>query len=104
ASANFLGYLVGALAAGGSFLRGDPRLWFLGAIAASAATTAAMAATSSFAAFLVLRLAGGAASAFVLVFATSLILERLAAAGRARLSGLLFAGVGTGIAASSALV
>ena len=104
ASANFLGYLVGALAAAGSLLGGDPRRWFLGALAASTLTTAAMAWTGSFALFVALRFTGGLASAFVLVFSSSLILERLAAAGRGSLSGLHFAGVGTGIAVSSALV
>ena len=104
ASANFLGYLLGALAAAGSHLRGDPRRWFLGALAASALTTAAMALTGSFAAFVILRFAGGLASALVLVFSSSLILERLAGAGRAGLSGLHFAGVGAGIAVSSGLV
>lgn len=104
ASANFLGYLVGALAAAGSFLKGDPRRWFLGALAASTLTSAAMAWTESFALFVALRFAGGLASAFVLVFSSSLILERLAFAGHAGLSGLHFAGVGTGIAVSSALV
>ena len=104
ASANFLGYLIGALAAAGSYLHGDPRRWFLGALVASALTTAAMAWTGSFAAFVFLRFAGGLASAFVMVFSSSLILERLAGAGRAGLSGLHFAGVGTGIAVSSGLV
>lgn len=104
ASANFLGYLVGALVASGSLIGGDPRRWFLAALAASTLTSAAMAWTSAFAFFVVLRFAGGLASAFVLVFSSSLILERLAAAGRATLSGLHFAGVGAGIAVSSIIV
>jgi predicted MFS family arabinose efflux permease len=104
ASANFLGYLAGALAAAGSLIGGDPRRWFLGALAASTLTSAAMAWTGAFALFVTLRFAGGLASAFVLVFSSSLILERLAAAGRAGLSGLHFAGVGTGIAVSSVIV
>src|SRR5581483_11628366 len=37
ASANFLGYLAGALAAASSRLRGSPRAWLLGALAISAA-------------------------------------------------------------------
>ena len=63
-----------------------------------------MAWTDDFALFVVLRFAGGLASAFVLVFSSSLILERLAAAGRAALAGLHFAGVGAGIAVSSVIV
>lgn len=104
ASANFLGYLLGALAAAGAFLRGDPRNWFVAALAASAVTTAAMAFAETIFTFTALRFAGGIASAFVLVFSSSLILERLVTAGKASLSGLHFAGVGAGIAASAILV
>lgn len=104
ASANFFGYLLGALTAAGAFLRGDPRTWFVAALAASAVTTAAMAAAETVVAFALLRFAGGFASAFVLVFSSSLILERLVAAGRGALSGLHFAGVGVGIAVSAVLV
>src|ERR1700742_4287682 len=43
ASANFLGYLVGALAASAP-LPGAPRHWLLGALIASATTTAAAGA------------------------------------------------------------
>ena len=59
---------------------------------------------SSVPAFLALRGMGGAASAFVLVFASALVLERLAGSDRAGLSALHFAGVGVGIAFSAALV
>ena len=104
ASANFLGYLIGALLAAGAFVRGDPHRWFLAALAASAVTTAAMAAAETLPAFSLLRFAGGLASAFVLVLASALILERLALAGKASYSGLHFAGVGIGIATSAVLV
>ena len=43
ASANFLGYLVGALLAGLPFVMRRPRLWLLTALAISAVSTAAMA-------------------------------------------------------------
>jgi predicted MFS family arabinose efflux permease len=55
-------------------------------------------------AFLALRFAGGVASAFVLVFASALVLDSLSAAGRPNLSAVHFAGVGTGIVLSAALV
>jgi predicted MFS family arabinose efflux permease len=54
--------------------------------------------------FLLLRLLGGAASAFVLVLGSALVLDRLAATGRSGLAALHFAGVGLGIAASAVLV
>ncbi len=104
ASVNFLGYLLGALAAAWSALPGGRRGWFLGALAVSAVTTGAMGLTSSMAVFLGLRFVGGAASAFVLVFASALVLDRLAASGRQRLSAVHFAWVGTGIAVSAVIV
>src|SRR3989449_10384140 len=55
-------------------------------------------------AFLALRFAGGVASAFVLVFASALVLDRLGAAGRSGLSAVHFAGVGAGIALSAVIV
>lgn len=104
ASANFAGYLVGALVAALPGLPGSRRRWLLAAVAVSSLTTAAMAAPSSSAAFLILRFVGGVASAFALVFSSALVLDRLGAAGRSRLSALHFAGVGTGIAVSAVLV
>jgi predicted MFS family arabinose efflux permease len=102
ASANFVGYLAGALGAAALPIR-QPRLWLLAALAASAVTTAAMAWPSDMASFLVLRLLGGVASAFVLVLASTLVLERLTVAARGDLAAVHFSGVGTGIAVSSLL-
>ena len=104
ASANFLGYLLGALAASTPRLPGSRRTWLVGTLAVSALTTAAMGLTGAMPLFLLLRFVGGVASAFVLVFASALVLDRLIAAGRGDLAGLLFAGVGLGIAVSAALV
>lgn len=104
ASANFVGYLMGALLAAAPRLPGSRRAWLLGALATSAATTGSMGLVASLPAFVALRGLGGAASAFVLVFASALVLDRLAQAGRAGLSALHFAGVGVGIALSAALV
>ncbi len=104
ASANFLGYLVGAHAASLGFLPGGHRRWFLGALALSAVTTAAMASTTGLTAFALLRFAGGVASAFVLVFSSTLVLDRLGQAGRPGLSAFHFAGVGCGIALSAVAV
>lgn len=104
ASANFLGYLVGALAASVAAPAGGRRAWLLAALAISALSTGAMAATSSLTLFLGLRFMGGAASAVVLVFGSALVLDRLAAARRGGLSAVHFAGVGCGIALSAVLV
>jgi len=104
ASANFLGYLLGALAAAKASLPGGRRRWFLIALAISALTTGAMATSAAVPWFLLLRFASGIASAFVLVFASALVLDRLTAAGRTGLWALHFAGVGLGIAGSAVLV
>ena len=103
ASANFVGYFAGALLAA-LRLPGTRRTWLIGALLVNAAGLAAMALVSSLAAFLALRLVAGIASAFALIFASALVLDRLAAAGRGKLSAVHFAGVGTGIAVSAALV
>ena len=103
-SANFVGYLLGALAAALPALPGSRRTWMLGMLTASALTTAGMALPTSMATFLALRFAGGFASAFVLVFASALVLDRLAAAGRGGLAAVHFGGVGIGIAVSALVV
>src|SRR5260370_29902225 len=103
ASANFVGYLAGALMAT-TRLPGSRRAWLLGALAVNAVGLAAMGLTTSLTLFLLLRLIAGIASAFALIFASALVLDRLAQAGRSGLSAVHFAGVGTGIAASAALV
>lgn len=104
ASVNFLGYLLGALAAAKASLPGGRRRWFLIALAISGLTTAAMAASAAVPWFLLLRFASGVASAFVLVFSSALVLDRLTSAGRTGLWALHFAGVGLGIAGSAVLV
>jgi len=104
ASANFAGYLIGALVAAASFFAPRRRGWMLGALLVSALTTGAMALTSSLIAFVLLRFLGGFASAFALVFTSSLVLDRLAAVGRGHLAPHQFAGVGAGIAISAILV
>ncbi|HET8729156.1 MAG TPA: YbfB/YjiJ family MFS transporter [Alphaproteobacteria bacterium] len=104
ASANFLGYLIGALLAVAPRLPGSRRGVLLGGLILSAVTTGGMGLVSSPATFLFLRFVGGVASAFVLVLASTVVLDRLAAAGRSGLSSLHFAGVGIGIVFSAVLV
>lgn len=104
ASANFAGYLAGAVGATRAQLPGPQGLWLPAALVLSAMTTAGMGLTDGMAAFLVLRFVGGAASALVLILSSALVLEQLAKLGRPKLAALHFAGVGIGIAASAALV
>jgi MFS family permease len=102
ASANYVGYLLGALL----LLAFNPpsvRTFKFG-LAAVAASTLAMAFTSSFAPWFVLRLIAGVASAFVLVGVSGWALAVLAAHDRAGWIGWVFAGVGAGIVFAGAAV
>ncbi len=103
ASANFMGYLAGALIATHPRFARAPRFWLFAALLLSAITTAAMGGASSMAMFAVLRAVGGLASAFVLVFASTVVLARLANMDRGDLSAVHFAGVGAAIAVSAAV-
>jgi hypothetical protein len=87
ASANYVGYLVGALAA--MRMRWRPGAIVRVGLAAIVLTTAAMALTGELGAWMVLRFAAGVASAWVLVFVSSW--------GFARAEHV-FSGVGVGIA------
>ena len=101
AAANYLGYLVGALAA--MALSGRPSVFIRAALVMTAAVTFGMGVTNDMASWLALRFAAGFASAFLLVFISVWSLEHLAAAARPQLSGVVFAGVGAGIAAVGAI-
>ncbi|MFB7293725.1 YbfB/YjiJ family MFS transporter [Actinacidiphila glaucinigra] len=103
ATANYVGYLVGALA--GTFL---PRLTrsaavLRGSLLLLVASLAAMPLTRTTAVWLVLRLVAGAVSATVFVIAVSALLGRLRE-HPAHLPGWGFGGVGAGIALSGLLV
>lgn len=98
ASANYAGYLLGAVLC----VALDPRPTLAArlGLAAVAASTLAMAVTSSVPAWFALRLIAGIASAFVLVGVSAWALAALAAQPRTIWSGLVFSGVGTGIMAA----
>jgi predicted MFS family arabinose efflux permease len=104
ASANFFGYLIGALTAGLPAVAARPRAWLIAALATSSLTTLVMAAFTDLAVLASLRLLGGIASAFVIICGSAIVLERLAAAGQARLAAVHFAGVGAGIVTSAIVV
>jgi predicted MFS family arabinose efflux permease len=99
AAANYLGYLLGALCA-----TRLPRAWAIrGSLLLIAVVTFAMGVTHAFALQLLLRLAAGVASAWVLVHVSAWALERLHALGRSDASGTVYAGVGIGIAGAGLL-
>lgn len=104
ASANYIGYFVGALAAAHPRTARAARAVLALCLLVSGLTTLAMGLVSAFPAFLALRFIGGVASAVGLVCAAAIVLRRLAAAEREDLSAVHFAGVGVGVAGSSVLV
>ena len=96
AGANYLGYLMGALACAAWSL--PPQQAARQGLAAVAVSTLAMGLASSFAVQLFLRWAAGVASALVLVGVSSWALKSLAASGAGRATGIVYAGVGVGMA------
>lgn len=104
ASANYAGYLVGALI--GSFLPIQKvRTPLLRAsLVSSIALTFGMGLIDSASFWLVFRFLSGVMSAFVFVLTSSIILDRLATMGRIGLSGIMYAGVGLGIFISGLVV
>lgn len=101
ASANLLGYLAGALWARGAGARAAPVLLRLG-LAASVATTALAAWGDGWTAWMAVRLAAGVASGLVFVLASAAVLHALPPE-RAGLAGLLYSGVGAGMALAGAV-
>lgn len=95
ASANYAGYLAGALWAAAQ--RVPAQRAIRGGLLAIGATTVGMALDGGFAYWLALRAIAGVASAWVLIHISVWSLERLAAAGRGSLSGVVYAGVGAGV-------
>lgn len=104
ASANYLGYLVGALVAAGGWAHGRERLLMLVGLGASTVLAALMGLTDTMVAFLVIRFLAGLASAFVMVFMASIVFTHINAAGRSDLQAWHFGGVGLGIAMSAAMM
>ena len=104
ASANYLGYLVGAVFAAGGWASGRERPLMLAGLGASTVLVAAMGLTENLALFLAIRFLAGLASAFVMVFLASIVFGQLATARRTDLQALHFGGVGLGIAVSSAMM
>jgi len=96
AASNYLGYLAGALTASrlGLSLPALMRVSLVGTVL----TTVAMGAFDGLAMWAVLRFLAGVMSAWTLVATSAWVLPHLARAGRTDLSGIVYAGVGAGIA------
>ncbi|MEU8752921.1 YbfB/YjiJ family MFS transporter [Streptomyces chartreusis] len=103
ATANYVGYLAGALAGIALPALVRSRGVLRGSLLLLTATLAAMPATHSTTVWAALRLLAGAASALIFVVAVSALLHHLRR-HPAHLPGWAFGGVGAGIALSGALV
>jgi len=95
ASANYLGYLLGALCA--LAVRVPAAVAIRGGLVVIGLATLAMGFEHRFPAWIALRLLAGVANAWAGIFVMGWCLERLAPLNRPVLNGLVFAGVGAGI-------
>jgi MFS family permease len=101
ASANYVGYLAGALSV--IWWRIAASTGIRAGLAAIGLATLAMGLTNQFAVWLVLRALAGFASAWVLIYVSAWCLEHLASLDRSALSNTVYAGVGAGIALAGVL-
>jgi len=101
ASANYIGYLLGALSVMGLRMRATSAI--RAGLVTIGLATLAMGLESGLVWWLVLRAIAGVASAWVLINVSAWCLERLAALGRLGLTNTVFAGVGAGIVLAGGL-
>ncbi|NYT36553.1 YbfB/YjiJ family MFS transporter [Allopusillimonas soli] len=101
ASANYLGYFIGAIVAGLLPWRAATQLRI--GLFLVVTSTALMGIGAEWFAWLIWRFLAGLTSAMVLVGTASLCLKRLADMGQPHKAGIIFAGVGAGIAIAGLL-
>jgi len=101
ASANYVGYLIGALTVVRGAIR--PTVAIRTGLVLIAVATLAMGFDSRFVVWIALRALAGVASAWVLVNVSAWALEQLARQDRAELGGIVYAGVGAGIVLAGAV-
>lgn len=104
ASANFAGYLIGALLASRSVFVRHRVGWLRTALLVSAASTAAMAIEAGAVGWSAIRFVAGLASAFVLVYGSAMVFEAIARARRPMLAAVPYSGAGLGIVLSALVV
>jgi predicted MFS family arabinose efflux permease len=103
-AANLAGYLAGALLARAMAARASPPLVLRAMMVLATAAFFACAAPLSFAWYFAWRLAAGAAGGALMVLAAPTVLPHVPSARRGLAGGVIFTGVGLGIAASGTLV
>lgn len=104
ASANFFGYMTGALLAPRLTASPQARAWFALSLMGTVLTTCLGAQAELYAQWLALRFVSGVASALCLVIVTTHLMRVLADHQGSRLGNVHFAGVGLGILVCMAVV
>ncbi|CAG7644578.1 YbfB/YjiJ family MFS transporter [Paenibacillus allorhizosphaerae] len=104
ASSNYLGYLLGALLAGAVRWNRGKSAFLKVFLGVNILTTLMMGMTGQYSLWLLLRFVSGLTSGLVFVLASSIALDAFAIANRPAWSGLLYSGVGIGIATSGIAV
>lgn len=97
ASSNYAGYFVGAILTGFLPLKRHKTFYLRGSLLVSIITTCMMGLSHSYILMLIIRFISGVASAFIFVLASSIVLDKLSAAGKTNWSGYFYSGVGLGI-------
>ena len=103
ASANYAGYLLGAVLAAYGWAEGIERKVALWGLVATALLLLAMGLSSDAIVLASIRFFAGLASAFVMIFTTAIVLSHGLAAGKPWVQSSHFGGVGAGIAVSAAM-
>jgi predicted MFS family arabinose efflux permease len=101
ASANYIGYLLGAILAAYGWAEGIERKVALLGLMATALLLLAMGVSSNVIVLAVIRFLAGLASAFVMVFTSAIVLSHGLAANRPWVQSSHFGGVGLGISISA---
>lgn len=101
ASANYAGYLIGAILAAWSWAEGIERRVAVVGLAATALLLLAMGVSSHVAVLALIRFCAGVASAFVMIFTSAIVLSHGLAAEKSWVQSSHFGGVGLGIAVSA---
>ncbi len=104
ASANFVGYLAGAVLAAYGWAHGYERRIGLAALGATTLLLAAMGLTSAVLVYCIIRFLAGLASALAMIFVSGIVLGQGLRAKSEHVPSVHFGGVGFGIALSSICV
>ncbi len=104
ASANYVGYLLGAVLAAYGWAAGIERRVFVGGLVATTVLLAAIPLVDGVLALAAIRFAAGIASAFSMIFVSTIIFSHFDVAGRHDLQAVHFSGVGIGMIISAILL